>query len=114
MEDPVSFDVWAKVKPYNRRLAVQELRSLHPTMAERDVRLLINRSVAKNELILVLENQGWGFARIFQNVVSDWLEDIRICDRSGMPDGQNQYCAIHELHYHNRLGCYVCRNSFVP
>jgi hypothetical protein len=113
MEDPVSFDVWAKVKPYNRSLAVKEITSLHPTMAERDVRLLVNRSIAKDELILVLEDQGLRFVQTFRNLSSDWLEDIRIYDRYGTPDTSNQYCAIHELHYCNRLGCYVCRDFFV-
>jgi hypothetical protein len=110
MEDPVSFDVWGKVKPHNRSLAVKEITALHPEMTKMGVRLMVNRSVAKDESILVLENQGWDFVKAFQKLSSDWLEGISIYDRYGSPDKQNQYCAIHELNYNNRLGCYVCRN----
>ena len=113
MEDPVSFDVWAKVNPRSRSVAVKEITSIRPVLKQTEVRLLVNRSVAKDESILVAEDQGWDFVQAFQKLSSDWLEDIRVYQSGWKPEDRTKYCGIHKLNHGGCLGCHVCRGFFV-
>ena len=113
MEDPVSFDVWAKVTPRNREVAVGELSSLRPGLKRIEVRMLVNRSAANDEAILVAEDQGWDFVQAFKKLASDWLEEILVYQNGLKPCGRINHCSIHQLNYAGCLGCHVCTGFFV-
>lgn len=113
MEDPISFDVWAKVTPGNREAAVRALSSLRPELKRHEVRMLVNRSVAQDEAILVAEGRGWDFVQTFGKLSSDWLDAILVYQRGWNPGNRTSHCPTHQFNYGGCLGCHVCSGFFV-
>jgi hypothetical protein len=113
MEDPVSFDIWAKVPPHNREVAVRGLTSLRPELKRIEVRTLVNQSVANDEAILVAEGRGWDFVHTFKKLSSGWVDEILVYQHGWKPGRPTNYCPTNRLNYGGCLGCHVCNGFFV-
>lgn len=114
MEDPVAFDVWAKVVTSSRVEAVKELSSLRHSLNEAAIRTLVNGSIVKDEPVRVAEDKGWCLVETLRRVSLGWLKEIQVYQRGYTPANKTNYCSVHKFHYGGCVGCHVCAASFVP
>lgn len=110
MEDPVTFDVYAKAfEPY-----VDFLRLVVATKAyksELKARVAANNALKLDDYILIGKHVGWTQAQtILAKVVS--RSTTKLMQAGYVPSGSCQYCSKHDLYFGGCRGCHVCNDFF--
>lgn len=115
MEDPITFDVWGRLRPGMGEVARALLHEARPGAS----RLSILQSIAKAPTpdgLLIIEGIGWAAAEEWRARASEAFERIELYQSGHSPSRQAhlQLCPIHRLYFGGVLGCPVCQDFYVP
>jgi len=114
MEDPIQFSLWCSVLPGHINDAFTCIINSRQFLRPLEVRVLINRSLRTNCLILIKESLTWREAKGFRDSPPDWVKEVEIFQDDWTPDEQGkQYCEIHRYYYGGCSGCHVCTGFYV-
>ncbi len=120
MEDPVSFDVWARVSRGAIRDAATFVAAWQPQLTALEVHSEINRSIVQGDLILIARQLTWSQSERIRHTSPEWATDIHLYQEDYGPDdwdsfsNWNNYCDRHALYFGGCLGCHVCNGYYLP
>lgn len=112
MEDPIRFDVYAKISGATTPSLISVLMASKGYGSELHVRKTLNRSRHDGEHVLVGKSLSWSEAR---RLIATPLpfEDPCVTQEGYSPSECDHYCAKHSLHHSGCLGCHVCSGFYV-
>jgi len=112
MEDPIRFDVWAKIAPSAREDALAALRANGVYVSEIELRKAVSESIRNDALVKVAKYLPLSTA---ENIMANsaWLSEPRLYQEGYSDSEKAQFCPKHELHFGGCLGCHICRNFYV-
>jgi len=113
MEDPIRFDVWAKVIPEQRDAAIVTIRAQNIYNSEIELRKAINDAIRDSNLLQVARALSLSSALTFIEKSSQCFKEHTFCQESWAPSTDSEYCGKHNLHFGGCLGCHVCNGFYV-
>lgn len=109
MEDPVTFDCWAKVVDTPPVGAADWLQVLRPHLSRRDAKIGITRAHAYETSLLIAEHLTWDRMCTLRDALPRWLGEARVFQHRYSPSSPPaNFCTTHHVHYAGCLGCHVC------
>ena len=110
MEDPIRFDISARIQHGHQSEAERDLaKSLQ--ISRLDLLKQIYRST-HGESMIIANGVSWSEIENFRQNVPDWVMDYSVYQEGYSPKLSPSYCKIHDFWYGGCLGCHVCRNFY--
>jgi len=111
MEDPITVDVWAKVKP--DVIAAKELFIAARTdLARGDALKAFNKATVNAQSVQLLENLHWDDAPEKMAAHQSAFSDFVLFQRGYKPNKPTLYCGIHDFYFGGVLGCPICTGFY--
>jgi len=110
MEDPITFDVWCRIRPGFRDLASQAIDVFRSDVPRIERIRMIVRSQSLCEPILCGVGLSWSTVQERKKSLGAIADDIRTFQSGyGPPDTPRlAHCPDHDLYYAGVLGCPLC------
>ena len=110
MEDPVTFDVYAKAfEPYADFLRLVVATNAHES--ELKARVAANDALKLDDYTLIGKQVGWTQAQTILAMVAS-RSATKLMQAGYVPSETCQYCGKHDLYFGGCLGCHVCNDFF--
>ena len=113
MEDPIRFDVWAKIIPAQRGDALAAIGAQKVFPSEIELRKAINNALRTKGFIQVAKALAYAPALDFIKHSADFLSQPTLFQEGYGPNNRTAYCEKHNVHFGGCLGCHVCRGFYV-
>ena len=112
MEEPIRFDVWAKIIPAQRKDALAAIRAQKVYLYESELRKALDNALRTGKPVRVAKSLSFSAVESFIRD-SKWLAEPMLCQESFLPSEASGFCEKHNLHFGGCLGCHVCSGFYV-
>lgn len=112
MEDPVSFDIWCKVKTGAKLELIDWVMKEH-SIARIDAMKVVMNLLKTDKYLQVYSDRGWDDIQKLKKSLPSFVDSCEITESTYKPGEYLKYCDEHSLYYATDDSCPVCGGFYI-